>query len=45
MNQLPQFITQSIDWFDGLDESIFFLVFFLEKTALDLPAFCLLQRD
>ena len=37
---------QSIDWYDGLDESIFFfLVFFLEKTAFDLLAFCSLQRD
>ena len=46
MNRLPQFITQSIDWYDGLDQSIFFfLVFFLEKTELDLFAFCLLQRD
>ena len=34
MNQVSHFITQSIDWYDGLDEFIFFfLVFFLEKTA------------
>ena len=40
MNRLLHFITQFIDWFDGLDESIFFfLVFFLEKTAFDLLAF------
>ena len=40
MNQIPHFITQSIDWYDGLDEFIFFfLVFFLEKTAFDLLAF------
>ena len=46
MNRLPHFITQSIDWYDELDESIFhFLVFFLEKTAFDLLAFCLLQGD
>ena len=43
---ITPFITQSIDWYDGLDQSIFFfLVFFLEKTELDLFAFCLLQRD
>ena len=44
-----QFITQSIDWYGGLDEFIFlFLVFFLEKTAgfvFDILAFGLLQRD
>ena len=49
MNRIPQFITQSIDWYGGLDEFIFlFLVFFLEKTAafvFDTLAFCLLQRD
>ena len=46
MNQIPYFMTQSIDLYDGLDEFIFFfLVFFLEKTAFDLLAFCLLQRD
>ena len=49
MNRIPQFITQSIDWYGGLDEFIFlFLVFFLEKTAgfvFDILAFCLLQRD
>ena len=46
MNRIPHFITQSIDWYDGLDESIFFfLVFFIEKTAFQLLAFCLLQRD
>ena len=49
MNRIPQFITQSIDWYGGLDEFIFlFLVFFLEKTAafvFDTFAFCLLQRD
>ena len=40
MNQLTHFITQSINWYDGLDESIFFFpVFFLEKTAFDLLAF------
>ena len=45
MNQLTDVITQSIDWYDGLDESIlFFLVFFLEKTAFDLLAFCSSQR-
>ena len=37
MNRTPHFITQSIDWYDGLDDFIFFfLVFFLEKTAFDL---------
>ena len=36
INRIPQFITQSIDWYDGLDEFIFF---FLEKTAFDLPCF------
>ena len=46
MNQIPHFITQSIDWYDWLDEFIFFfLVFFLEKTAFDHLAFCSLQRD
>ena len=46
MNQLLHFMTQSIDWYDRLDESIFFfLVFFPEKTAFDLLAFCSLQRD
>ena len=36
MNQIPHFITQSIDWCDGLDEFIyFFLVFFLKKTAFE----------
>ena len=47
MNQIPHHsITQSIDWYDGLDELIFFfLVFFLEKTAFDLLAFCSLQCD
>ena len=41
------FITQSIEWYDvdGLDESIFFLIFFLEKTAFDLLVFGSLQRD
>ena len=37
MNRTPHFITQSIDWYDGLDDFIFFfVVFFLEKTAFDL---------
>ena len=46
MNRLPHVITQSIDWYDGLDESIlFFIAFFLEKTACDLLVFCSLQRD
>ena len=47
MNPLPHFIAQSIDWYDGLDEPIFFfLVFFLEKAAFDLLAFCsFIQRD
>ena len=40
MNRIPHFITQSIDWCDGLDQFIFFfLVFFLKKTAFDLLAF------
>ena len=35
MNRITHFITQSIDWYDELDEFIFFfLVFFLEKTTL-----------
>ena len=42
MNRIPRFITQSIDWYDGLDEFIFF---FLEKTAFDFLAFCSLQPD
>ena len=37
INQIPHFITQFIDWYDGLDEFIFF---FLEKTAFDLLSFC-----
>ena len=46
MNRKPHFITQSIDWYDGLDDFIFFfLVFFLEKTEFNLLAFCSLQRD
>ena len=46
MNRLPHVITQSIDWYDGLDESIlFFIAFILEKTACDLLVFCSLQRD
>ena len=46
MNRLRHFITQSIDWYDGLDESIFFfLVLQSWKTAFDLLAFCSLQRD
>ena len=47
MNQIVHFITQSVDWYDGLDELIFFffLFFFLEKTAFDLLAFCSLQHD
>ena len=47
MNRLPHFITQSIEWYDddGLDEPIFFLIFFPEKTALDLLVFGSLQRD
>ena len=44
MNRIPHFITQCIDWYDGLDEFIFFfLVFFLEKTAFYLLAFCSLS--
>ena len=41
MNRILYFIKQSIDWYDGLDEffSFFYLVFFLEKTVFDLPAF------
>ena len=40
MNRISYFITQSINWSDGLDEFIFFfLVFFLEKTALHVLAF------
>ena len=43
MNRIFHFITHSIDWYDGLDEFIFFvLVFFLEKTAFDLLAFWIL---
>ena len=43
MNRILHFITHSIDWYDGLDEFIFFvLVFFLEKTAFDLLAFWIL---
>ena len=35
MNRITHFITQSIDWYDELDEFIFFfLVIFLEKTTL-----------
>ena len=46
MNRILHFITQSIDCNDGLDEFIFFfLVFFLEKAAFDLLAFCSLLRD
>ena len=46
MNQIPHFITQSIDWYIGLDDFVFFfLVFFLEKTAFDLLVFYSLQRD
>ena len=46
MNRTPHFITQSIDWYDELDEFIFyFLVIFLEKTTFDFLAFCSLQRD
>ena len=46
MNRIPHFITQSIDWYDELDEFIFyFLVIFLEKTTFDFLAFCSLQRD
>ena len=46
MNRIPHFIRQCIDWYDGLDDFIlFFLVFFVEKTAFDLLAFCSLQRD
>ena len=45
MNQLHYFITQSINWYYVLEESIFFfLVLFLEKTAFDL-IFGSLQRD
>ena len=47
MNRLTHVITQSIDWYDGLDVDeyiFFFLVFFLEKTTFDLLAFCSLQR-
>ena len=40
MNRIPHFITQSINWYDSLDEFIFFfLVFFLEKIAFDHLAF------
>ena len=41
MNRLPQFITQSIEWYDddGLDEPIFFSSLFREKTAFDLLVF------
>ena len=48
MNRLRHFITQSIDWYDGSDELIFFSsLLSLEKTAFvfDVLAFCLLQRD
>ena len=47
INRIPHFITQSIDWYDGLDVSIFFFLasLFLEKTAFDLFVFCLSQRD
>ena len=45
MSRITHFVTQSIDWYDGLDEFIlFFLVFFLEKTAFDLLAFCSLAN-
>ena len=46
MNRLLYFLTQPIDWYDKSEESneSFFLllpsIFFLEKTALDLLAFC-----
>ena len=39
---------QSIEWYDGLDEPIFFFLFFflsIEKIAFDLLALCLLQRN
>ena len=46
MNWTPNFITQSIGWYDRLDDMIlFFVVFFLEKTAFYLLAFCSSQRD
>ena len=46
MKRLPHFITQSIAWYDELDESNFFyLVFSLEKTAFDLLDFYSLQHD
>ena len=46
INRIPHFITQSIDWYDGLDVAIFFfLASLLEKTAVDLFAVCLSQRD
>ena len=39
MNWLPHFMIQSIVWYDGLDEFIFFF-YSLEKTAFDLLTFC-----
>ena len=47
MNQLPYFITQSIDWYDGLTRSVMnSLSFFLEKTtAFDLLVLRSLQRN
>ena len=46
MNRISNFVTQSMDWYDGLDELIFFfLVFFLKITAFHLSAFSLLKRD
>ena len=44
MNRLHYFIAQPIDWYNGLDESIFFFLVLLENTAFDL-VFCSLQRD
>ena len=48
MNRLPHFITQhnlSTGTYNGLGEFFFFFrVFFLEKTAFNLLAFCSLQH-
>ena len=42
MNQIPHFITQFIDWYDWLDEFIFFFSsVFSRETLFDLLlAFC-----
>ena len=49
VNQLPHFVTRSIDHYDKMKrvkEFIFFsLVLFTEKPAFDLLIFCSLQRD